>query len=366
MTQYYVRKDGNDGNTGTADSAGGAWLTINKAGTVLVAGDTVTVGDGTYNETVLLSTNSGNAGAKITYQSKNYLGAKVVSPGTGTSSAFRTTKDYIVVRGFDVTGGGAVGIDMAHSFGEVYLNYVHDIPVLGSIGFGGAGIAFSEYGFTNGIADSNIVARIGTFRNTNSSDNNKQQGLYPSIPFCTFTNNIVYGVNAYGFNSGHFATNCVIKNNAFFNNGNSFLDSGGIVITATDSGNVSDHHRIRNNIIFNNLGTGIHEEGTQGSDIIYSNNCVFGNNTAFGALNGHSNTNNVIANPLFVNYQPNGSGDYHSNPSSPCINTGLDTSEPLFDFDGVARPQGVTVDIGPYEWLVAATNKAFYIYSCLG
>lgn len=41
MTIYYVRGDGSDGNTGTANTAGGAWLTARKGSRSLSPGDTL-------------------------------------------------------------------------------------------------------------------------------------------------------------------------------------------------------------------------------------------------------------------------------------------------------------------------------------
>jgi hypothetical protein len=63
---YYIRTDGSDSNTGLANSAGGAWLTIQKAANTVVAGDTVEIQAGTYLEDVT-ETTDGSSGSPITY-----------------------------------------------------------------------------------------------------------------------------------------------------------------------------------------------------------------------------------------------------------------------------------------------------------
>jgi hypothetical protein len=344
----YVATTGSDSNSGTQAAP---FRTISKAGTVALPNTTVHVAPGTYNENVVTNT-SGTASGYITYLSDVKWGAKVVAGSAYHGMAFKVWGNYTKVIGFDITGGGSDGLYMGRSFGEARNNYVHDIPAPGNDGHGGAGINFAEYGYTNGIADSNVVARIGTYvASCGSGCNNKVHGLYAAIPNVTFSNNIVYGSNAYAINTGHFSINCIMVNNILIGNGNPLLDSGGIVITATDSTSpISNGHRIRNNIIFDNSGTGIHEEGSQGSDTIYSNNLVYQNSSAnFGQLNGHSNTNNVAANPQFVNYVRSGSGDYHLQSTSPAVNTGVSTNAPTKDLDGIARPQGAGFDIGAYE-----------------
>jgi hypothetical protein len=58
----------------------------------------------------------------------------------------------------------------------------------------------------------------------------------------------------------------------------------------------------------------------------------------------------ISSNPLFVNYQKNGSGDYRVHNGSPVIDRGTATQAPKTDIAGVARPRGAAVDIGAYEF----------------
>jgi hypothetical protein len=58
----------------------------------------------------------------------------------------------------------------------------------------------------------------------------------------------------------------------------------------------------------------------------------------------------VSSEPLMVNYQPNGSGDYRLLSSSPAIDRGTSVKAPTIDYAGVARPRGAAIDIGAYEY----------------
>ncbi len=62
-TNYYVSPTGNDGSAGNFANP---WLTIQKAANVLVAGDTVFIMQGTYNE-IVITQNSGNSNNYIVY-----------------------------------------------------------------------------------------------------------------------------------------------------------------------------------------------------------------------------------------------------------------------------------------------------------
>ena len=72
---YYVATNGSDSASGTL---GAPWQTIQKAATVMTAGDTCTIRGGTYRETVTPA-NSGTSGNPITYQA--YSGETVVITG---------------------------------------------------------------------------------------------------------------------------------------------------------------------------------------------------------------------------------------------------------------------------------------------
>ncbi len=67
QTTYYVSKSGDDANTGIEESS--AFLTVQKAADLAMAGDIVIVSEGTYREKVWPA-NSGTASAPITFKAK--------------------------------------------------------------------------------------------------------------------------------------------------------------------------------------------------------------------------------------------------------------------------------------------------------
>lgn len=120
--EYYVNADhpqANDSNSGTEMSP---WLTIQKAGRTMVAGDTVFVKAGTYDERVTPS-NSGSSGNYINYVA--YPGEKVVMRGFDLSS-----KNYIKIIGFEITHTNttysrAIVMSGTCSYIEILNNYIH-------------------------------------------------------------------------------------------------------------------------------------------------------------------------------------------------------------------------------------------------
>ena len=113
---YYVRADGNDGNNGLTNNAGGAFLTIQKAvdivfGTLDLGGYNVTIklADGTYNAGVLQSSPQVGAGL-ITIEGNASVPANVVvQSSSGFYAVAVENGATLSVRDFEVrsaTNGG--------------------------------------------------------------------------------------------------------------------------------------------------------------------------------------------------------------------------------------------------------------------
>ncbi len=121
---YYVRKDGNNTNPGTADTPSGAWVTIGKCASTIVAGDICIVADsGTYDERVTESTD-GTSLNRITFQA--------ASGATPVVRGFGLTGDYITLQGLEITSAGmtadaAINIDIGSNTGTKLIDLnVHD------------------------------------------------------------------------------------------------------------------------------------------------------------------------------------------------------------------------------------------------
>jgi hypothetical protein len=56
------------------------------------------------------------------------------------------------------------------------------------------------------------------------------------------------------------------------------------------------------------------------------------------------------ADPAFVRYQKDGSGDYHLLSSSPATTTGSSVNAPSYDFEYGSRPVNGTWSIGGYQY----------------
>lgn len=143
----------NDANPGTISSP---WLTIRKAAQTMIAGDTVYVRNGVYNEQVLTTADGAAGVGRIVFTA--YPGEKPVVNGQGVTSGNNgviISHSYITFSGFEVRNWPHAGIWMQTSgYVEIADCEVHDVQ--GGVSATGAHdftvsrvlmFAFLSYGF---------------------------------------------------------------------------------------------------------------------------------------------------------------------------------------------------------------------------
>jgi hypothetical protein len=264
-----------------------------------------------------------------------------------------THADYIDIIGFDITSTRSRdGITNFGSFIRTIGNHVHDIPG-GCDSTGGSGISDENYNAHDDDIIGNVVNNIG---DTYPELCEYVHGIYHSTARGHIMNNISYDNAGCGINLWHAATATVVTNNLSFGNKEHGISLG----TNTDNtdGDTGDNFIVANNISIDNALLGIRERIGVGSHNQYLNNIVYGNGDApFGdehydwpSSADNKDINTITEDVRFVDYQINGTGDYHLQPGSPAIDAGTNVGAPSTDFDGKTRPRGKGFDIGPYEY----------------
>lgn len=352
MTEYYVSTTGSDANKGTQLAP---WLTPQNAVGKLKPGDTLWFFPGTYNTAnahygFFYTKDSGKAGQPITYKSMTPLAAKLTSPGTDAPPCtWYNEGNYIVIDGFDMSCDGSNFIIETNANHTIIKNcYCHDE----SGGVTGSAITLGS-GFFDNWAINCVVDHIGY----NAGNSNQIQGIYVSSAYGGVLNCRVSRCAGWGIHLWHSATNCLVLNNLVYNCGFNGGTTGGGFMIANDGLNATYPQNVgtivANNISCYNNGYGLRETVAVGLNT-YTNNLFWQNAQGpYGVVVSPSQMlNNVIADPRFVNYQNDNTGDYHLLPISPAINAGLDVSSYglTYDLGGKARPQMGGWDIGPYEY----------------
>ena len=340
----YVATTGSDSNSGSESAP---FLTIERAASRARPGMTVHVAPGTYWENVQ-TTAKGSATARIRYVSDTKWGARII--GSGKGAMWTNHGSYTDIVGFDISGSGRLGILNYASNALIADNHVHHLTVSGGCtGNGGAGIDNANYNSSDDDIVGNVVHDIGVPGKCNGV-----QGIYSANLRGHIYNNIVYRVSAWGIQLWHAANNVTIANNTVFANGEGGM-GGGIVIGTGDGpgGVVLDNTKVINNVVYNNPAGSIREYCYPGQSCIgpsntIANNLVYGNGNGISLKVG-SASGTVDADPEFVDYQADGSGNYRLKRTSPAVNRGVASSAPLTDIDNRARPNGAAHDIGAYE-----------------
>jgi parallel beta-helix repeat protein len=345
-TSYYVAPTGSDLGDGSPTRP---WRRIQRAADVVNPGDSVNVLPGDYHEFVTIR-RGGTESARIRFVSTARWGARVRYSGPEWHIIW-VQASYVDVEGFDISDPDQTGASRVHQ--GIYMgrrsadttgvrilgNHVHDIRATGcDDNNGGAGI--NDPGLYNVVAN-NYVHHIGRLSDTGC---NLVHGIYISQAGSRVENNIVHNNQGCGIHAYHQPRDAVIVNNLSFHNGTCGLVVGG------GEGLTARGVLVANNILYDNLKLGIYERGSTAGNT-FRNNLVFRNPTNLGIAPASSVAGTLVADPRFVNYRPDGSGNYRLQPSSPAIDAGTVGNAPAVDFDRVARPQGAGVDMGPYEFV---------------
>jgi Protein of unknown function (DUF1565) len=369
--EYFVSPSGQDSNSGFA---GSPWRTIQNAANHVASGVTIHIAPGSYAESVNI-TYGGTSSAHARFISDQRWGALVTGDGTQTDS-FMVRSDYVDIVGFEVTSqAGNQGIELFGSYGSALGNHVHNVWAGAcATDLGGAGIAssysppwangYSSFPIgTGNVISGNIVHDIG--------DPTKGCGLIHGIYIMnhlnTVTNNVVFKTMGWGVTSWHYADQDIISNNTIFNN-----NTGGINTGASDGGSVDQDSTVINNLVFyNGIPTngfvtlsepgpryGIGQEGSYGSNNVFANNIVFGNQPG-DYRNNVSATGSQIVDPalgkVFVNWQLDGSGNYNLVTGSVAKGSGTFTCAsgtavctPSMDIEGTMRSL-ISIDVGAFS-----------------
>lgn len=370
---YYVRTDGNNNCSGLIDQSGSsgscAWQTLQHAADTVQAGDSVLVGNGTYQGFMIQS--HGTVGQPIIFQAQS-TGANITTHNPTTNDGINIESwsgepaDYVTIDGFNVYNQPRMGVRAIGGTGIIVQNvtahdnddcgiFTGDTPnfsVLNTLTYNNGSTAFqhniyiSNADSDNPIIKNNIAYSSGAGNGiqlngdwqeggdgfidnavieNNIVHNNAAKGFsLISIRNATIRNNITYGNDGAGGVhlvdqlSSHYSTGNTVVNNT--------LDEAGTACVRINDGN-------SNNVVFNNIcigSTGIVDEG--GSGNYFSNNFLSTNITG-----------------LFSNYSAH---NYHLIQDSPAIAYGIISyqgkSAPSVDFDLVSR--GSSIDAGAYEY----------------
>jgi hypothetical protein len=410
-TTYYVATTGSDSNPGTQAQP---FKTISKGIATAASGDTLLVADGTYNEhdldfgtkNLVLQSQSNHPAACIL--DCQQLGAGILIQGGQTAT----------ISGLTIQNGLTPN---NHTAGGVYVSF-SNASVTNCL-FTGNG-----FGFSNGLgADalyvdgSNVTVTGCTF----SANGNISRGV-DSVVFvgnsgnaalsdCTFANNAstplaqggapgsVCTVTRCSFtgNSGLYAgaidedlgggtltaTACIFQGNSSVMFGAVVCEGGTVTLRSslflgTDHNVVAEALQVGTISVINCTIAG-HWAALQaqvGGHLTVANSIIWGDdpqNAGIFVLNGgtgtatnsdiiggFAGTGNINTDPLFVN--PAG-GNFHLQPTSPCINTGSAAAPnlPAADLDGVPRILGSAPDMGAYEFWTSAYG-AWFVDKTLG
>jgi hypothetical protein len=352
QNNYYVTPTGSDSNSCSKASP---CATINHAGSLTVAGDTVHVAAGTYNNSVRIpnagtSTNCslGNTASCITYVCDVKWSCKIPPVVTINQS-------YVVFKWFEIdgtlSGNVCCGIDGTGATGDQIIgNKIHDTASAGNTTSNC--VICLDAGAVGGghhIYDGNFLYHNNGGASGSTPNNSGQHGIYSEMDHDIVQNNIVMDQGGgWCIHSWHKVSNWTVVNNTVAN-----CPNGGIVLGDDSStGVVHNNDIITNNIVVNSGNATTANGGIDfracGTNDVVQNNLMYGNipSNYVGGCSGTTlgGTQTGSNSTTFINYTGTSAGDYHLKAASTAIATGTTTCAsgvsqcvPITDFDGNSR-----------------------------
>jgi hypothetical protein len=369
---YYVTTTGIDSNPGTESLP---FRTVNKGVGVLKPGDKLYVKNGTYSEALVNNIPGGTSWDDAVTVAAFPGHAAIIKAPVGSVQALSfagTTQRYIVIDGFVIDGintqdqvikiaqdhirlqnteiknlsqrgigirviaGDSTGaIGCCNEFINLNLHDDRDDPetkdtvgiLIESAGNlverskihsnWGDGILLWNDDFTS---SNNNVIRKNKILNNGMGGNGDGLAIGQGVSNMVYNNLIV--ANRGGFSVGHQSSDVKIYNNTLYGN-----HDFGILL---DSANSDSFTEVKNNIFYKN-----------GSNIVDS-----ATNTVL--------SNNLEAEPSFVD---TAKGDFRLKSTSVAIDAGIPVAEVQDDHNGVARPQGLALDVGAFEFVDTRTTE---------
>lgn len=305
-TTYYVDQghaNAKDNNPGTETLP---WLTIGKAASTLVAGDTVYIKQGNYSITnKIVTAHSGSYANYITYAAWPGNASDVIIDGTNCLltyyALFYITQSYIKVIGLKFTNSQYSGIWACGSYNVIQGNKTYQTASSGIASWGGQHITIDGNEIRRGCWD---------YRTGGQSGGIQESLTISGANYVDVLNNHVYESGRYNASNGkegidvkdgsknvrvynnlvHDTTSVGIyldargdeSNIDVFNNIVHDSDHSGIVVASEESGPLQNV-RVFNNTVYNNAYHGI-VVGWNNSNPL-KNIRIF-NNTCYNNLNG--------------------------------------------------------------------------------
>jgi Right handed beta helix region/Pel9A-like, right handed beta helix region len=352
-TIYFVSTEGNDSNSGSSDQA---FRHLSKAASIAVAGDTVIVKDGVYDNEAAVAPkyvvslyNSGTPDQPITFIAEHPGGATLdgmntVTDGStcdGAAAYFDiANSSYIIIEGFVITRACDEGIHnnaKAHHI-TIRQNEIHHIAnrfITDQYGREATGCPVAGHDV---IIDSNFIHDIG--RTNINFTTSMDHGLYMSCSFLTITNNVFYNQRSgWDIQLADSANNVVIANNTFASHnpkqdGQIMLWNGHINLA------------IRNNIFFYPPRYAVVNYTERIDGCIIESNLIAGSARAYRGTGCSIGINQIDVDPMFVDPA---SHDYRFSAGSPAIRPGANISFVKGDLTGAGRPIFAPYDPGGYQ-----------------